>query len=173
MHFMRTRRWHPRGTALLMVIVILAVLAVVGVGIASRASREGEAASAKRQYDKSVSCADAAREMLMGQFNAYGVSPTMLTLNQTVEDRQLASGHYDQHSVTSGAFDNLAVTSVVATSGAAAVSTFGVTDVSNRIVRAGLGGQLYRMTVVCSARPSTTGGTPRQNEVEFFVRFGL
>jgi hypothetical protein len=160
---MTTRRPHPQGTALLMVVVILAILAVVGVGIASRASREGESASAKRQYDKSVSCADAARELLMGQFNAYGVSPTMLTLSQQVEDRTLASGHYD----------SLGITSVVATSGAAAVSTFGVSDVSNRIVRAGLGGQLYRMTVVCRAAPTTNGGTPRQNEVEFLVRFGL
>jgi hypothetical protein len=157
------QRFQPRGSALLLVVIILGILAMVGLGIVSRASHEGDAVAAKRQYDKSVSCADAARDMLMGKFSAYGISPTELTLNSRVEDKTLASGHYD----------NLAVKSVVATAGSSAQSTFGVSDVSNKIIRAGLGGQLYRMTVVCSGPASVPGGALRQNEVEFLVRFGL
>ena len=44
---------------------------------------------------------------------------------------------------------------------------------SNRIGRMGMGGQLYRMTVVCSAVATARHGGTRQNEVEYLVRFGL
>jgi hypothetical protein len=40
---------------------------------------------------------------------------------------------------------------------------------SNRIARVGMGGQLYRVLVVCS---SSSAGS-HQNEVEYLVRFGL
>ena len=45
----------------------------------------------------------------------------------------------------------------------------GVMDIVNRTRAATLGGQMYRMTVVCSDSASAT----RQSEVEFLVRFGL
>jgi hypothetical protein len=146
-----------RGNSLLFVVIMLAVLAVVGLAVIARANAEADGASAKRQYDRSVACADAAREMLNAQFRLYGVAPISLTLNTTLDQKTLSSGHYD----------NINVTSVVAATGSTSGS-MGVSDMSNRIVRSALGGQLYRMTVVCSS-----AGLARQAEVEFLVKFGL
>lgn len=150
-------RHTPRGSALLFVVIMLAVLAVVGLAIITQANSEADGSAAKRQYDRSVACADAAREMLNAQFRLYGVAPVSLTLNTQVDGKQLASGHYN----------NVNVTSVVAATGATSGS-MGISDMSNRIVRSALGGQLYRMTVVCSSAGST-----RQSEIEFLVKFGL
>ena len=47
-------------------------------------------------------------------------------------------------------------------------------DVSNRIARMGMGGQFYRITVVCGVGGAADGGiSGRQTEVEYLVRFGL
>jgi hypothetical protein len=150
-----------RGSALLLVMVLLAILSVIGVMVINRSTSEALSAQAKARFDKSVSCADAARELLVSQFRTYGTSPTLLTLDRTIEDKRLASGHYD----------NIAVTSVVATSGASQAN-IGVSDISNRVARTKLGGQMYRMTVVC-ASTGADGGPTRQNEVEYLVRFGI
>ncbi|MBF5042812.1 hypothetical protein FGE12_10445 [Aggregicoccus sp. 17bor-14] len=156
-----------RGSALLLAVMLVLVLAIVGLAIANRASSEGESVSAKRHHDASVSCADTARELLMSKFSAYGASPTQVTLSESVNDHTLATGHYDLSGAT--------VTSVVAVTSGSAQSQIGVSDVSNRIAKAGLGGQVYRMTVVCSssAPGSTADGGFRQSEVEYLVRFGL
>jgi Tfp pilus assembly protein PilX len=151
------KRSSTRGTALLFVVIMLAVLAVVGLAVITQANSEADGSSAKRQYDRSVACADAAREMLNSQFRLYGSAPTTLTLNTTLDQKQMSSGHYD----------NLAVTSVTPVTGSNSGS-MGVSDMSNRIVRSSLGGQLYRMTVVCSS-----AGNARQSEIEFVVKFGL
>ena len=146
-----------RGSSLLFVVVILAILAIVGIAIVTRASREGDASVAKRQYDKSVACAEGARELLLSQFRVFGLSPLSLVLNTPVDDKTMATGHYD----------SIAVTSVTPASGATS-NSMDVSDVANKITSATLGGQLYRMTVVCAS-----AGNTRQSEVEFLVRFGL
>jgi Tfp pilus assembly protein PilX len=152
-----------RGSALLLAVMLVLILSVVGLAIANRAANEGDSVAAKRHHDASVSCADAARELLMSQFTAFGTSPTEMVLNSVVSDRTLRTGHYDQVNVTS----------VVAESGVAQAN-FGVSDVSNRIARTGMGGQVYRMTVVCQTGTATAGQpAPRQSEVEYLVRFGL
>ena len=147
----------PRGSALLFVVVLLAILAIVGVALINRAISEGDASVAKRQYDKSVACAEGARALLISQFRIYGTAPTELILDTKVDDKGMRTGHYD----------SIAVTSVVAASGATS-NSLGVSDISNRVAKVSLGGQLYRMTVVCSS-----SGNTRQSEVEFLVRFGL
>ena len=156
---------HPqarqRGSSLLLALMIVAILSIVAFAIIQMGSTEADAVGAKRRYDHAVSCSDAARDLLMSQFKAYSVSPTTLTLNQVVDDQLMATGHYD----------NVAVTSVVAAVGFAS-GLGGASDVSNRISKAGLGGQVYRMTVVCSSSASQDAST-RQSEVEFLVRFGL
>src|SRR5437016_5734624 len=97
-----------RGSALILAIVIILILGVVGLAIVSRSTTEMDSVLAKRHYDKGVSCADAARDYLMGQFRAYGTTPTQITLNSTIDDERMTTGHYD----------NLAVTSVVTSTGA-------------------------------------------------------
>jgi hypothetical protein len=150
-----------RGSSLLLALMIVAILTIVAFAIVQMGSTEADAVGAKRRYDHAVSCSDAARDLLMSQFKAYNVTPTSLTLNQVIDDQIMASGHYD----------NLAVTSVVAAAGFGS-GMGGASDVSNRIARAGLGGQVYRMTVVCTSS-ALLDASSRQSEVEFLVRFGL
>lgn len=153
-------RGRQRGSSLLLALMIVAILTVVAFAIVQMGSTEADAVGAKRRYDHAVSCSDAARDLLMSQFRAYNISPTSLTMNQVVDDQVMASGHYD----------NLAVTSVVPATGFGS-GVGGASDVSNRIAASGLGGQVYRMTVVCGS--SQTDASSRQSEVEFLVRFGL
>jgi Tfp pilus assembly protein PilX len=160
--FLAGQRRQQRGSALLMAVIVVLVLGVIGLGIVSRAGRETETVAAKRKADESVSCAEAARELLMSQFSAYGASPVELTLNRKMDSKTLASGHYG----------SVAVKSVTASTGASQ-SSFGVSDVSNRLGRVGMGGQVYRMTVVCQSAAPAGGSTPRESEVEYLVRFGL
>lgn len=154
----RRRKPGERGASLVVTTVLLVVLSLLAVALVKRASTESESASAKRHYDQMVSCAEGARQMLFGQFSAFGVSMTELTLNTTMGGKQHASGHYD-------AFD---VKSVEQAEGVRAGGA-GLSDSANRIVKSSLGGVPYRVTVVCrdSNQPS------RQSEVEFLVRFGL
>jgi len=156
---------HPkacqRGSSLLLALMIVAILTIVAFAIVQMGSTEADAVGAKRRYDHAVSCSDAARDFLMSQFRTYSMLPTSLTLSQVVDDQVMASGHYD----------NLAVTSVAAAAGFTG-GLGGASDISNRIARSGLGGQVYRMTVVCTSSANLDASS-RQSEVEFLVRFGL
>jgi type II secretory pathway pseudopilin PulG len=160
-HALHKRGSSQRGAALLLVVVVIAVLAIVAFAVIQSGSNENDAVAAKRHYDQGVTCADAAREMLLSQFRTYGASPTSLTLDETVGGQRMTTGH----------FDNLAITSVSAASGYSN-NGLGASDISNRIVKQGLGGTVYRMTVVCSSPLPNDAGT-RQSEVEFVAKFGL
>ena len=48
----------------------------------------------------------------------------------------------------------------------------GARCVAAACLRLGLGGQVYRMTVVCTSSANLDASS-RQSEVEFLVRFGL
>jgi len=152
------RKRNDRGSALLISVILVLLMAVVGLALVSRSTSEVDAVGAKRNYDVAVSCADGAREMLMSSFTTFGASPTSLSLDKTVGDKRLTTGHYD----------SFALQSVVATAGSG-TGAVGATDIVNRTSRARLGGQVYRMTVVCTDSTAPT----RQSEVEFVVRFGL
>jgi hypothetical protein len=150
---------HDRGSALIVSMILMVVLAVVGIALVNRTSREVDAVASKRHWDRAMSCAEGARQMLMSQFRAYGVGLTSLSLQKTVGDQQYASGHYD----------NFNVTSVKEAGGTPGGSVGG--DFSNRIFAGGkgLGSKGWRMTVVCSDASAPT----HQQEVEFLVNFGF
>jgi hypothetical protein len=147
-----------RGSALLVAIILVGVMAIVALALITRTNNEMEAVSSKRHYDVAVECADGARQMLMSSFRTFGLSPASLTLDTNVNDKRYSSGHYD----------TFAVQSITAATGTP-IGSAGVTDIVNRTRGATLGGQMYRMTVVCSDSASAT----RQSEVEYLVRFGL
>jgi hypothetical protein len=155
---MVSRPTSDRGSALLIAIILVAVMAIVGLALVNRTTNEIDAVSAKRHYDVAISCADGARQMLMSSFRTFGTPPASLTLDKTVGDKRLASGHYD----------TFALQSVIPATGAV-TGAVGVSDIVNRTTRTRLGGQVYRMTVVCTDSAAAT----RQSEVEFLVRFGL
>jgi hypothetical protein len=152
------RTTNDRGSALLVAIILVGVMAIVALALITRTNNEMEAVSSKRHYDVAVECADGARQMLMSSFRTFGLPPASLTLDKTVNDKRYSSGHYD----------TFAVQTVAAATGVSTGSV-GVSDIVNRTRGATLGGQMYRMTVVCTDSASAT----RQSEVEFLVRFGL
>jgi Tfp pilus assembly protein PilX len=149
-------RRQQRGAALLVALILVAVFALVALTLVTRATTEVDAVGAKRKYDRSVSCAEAGRQMLLSQFRVFGLDPTSLVLSTHVDDMNVYTGHYD----------NFAIRSVVAAT-AAQASSIGVSDSANRLM-AQLGGTAYRFTVVCADSRSS-----HQAEVEFQVRFGL
>lgn len=163
MHGLKARHHRVYGLSMLVVLILIVVLTLVAFAVISMASKEVDAVGAKRRFDKGVSCAESARNLLLSQFRIYGSAPTSLVLNTPIDDRVLATGH----------FDNVAVTSVTNASSSSAITTLGATDMSNRITRRGLGGQLYRITVVCSKANASGAPTGEQNEVEYLVRFGM
>jgi hypothetical protein len=149
----------PRGGALLNVLIVVSVLSVIGLAFLKKSSNDGGASAAQRAALRSATCAEAGRELLLSQFRAYGTTPTQLTLNTSINDQTVSTGHYNQ----------FAIKSVTAVTGVSSSGGLGASDMSNRIARVGMGGQLYRVLVVCS---SSAAGS-HQNEVEYLVRFGL
>lgn len=91
----------PRGSALLMVTVLLAVLAVIGVAAATLGSQERINASAKGTRDRMAACANAARLVIWAELARFGsanirnaIAAGAVTLsNGTV---LAAPAHYEQ-----------------------------------------------------------------------------
>jgi len=147
-----------RGGALLNVLIVVSVLSVIGLAFLTKGRNDNGASAAQRAALRAATCAEAGRELLLSQFRAYGTTPTQLTLNTAINDQTVSTGHYNQ----------FAIKSITAVSGVSS-GGLGVSDMSNRIARVSMGGQLYRVLVVCS---SSSAGS-HQNEVEYLVRFGL
>jgi len=156
---MRPAAKHDRGSALIVAMILMIVLAVVGLAVVKRTGREVDAVASKRHWDRAMSCAEGARQMLLSQFRTFGVALGSLQLQRQVGDQTYASGHYDNFNVSS-------VVEAGGTPGGIVGS-----DAANRITRrsGGLGGKGYRFTVVCSDSANTT----HQQEVEFLVNFGF
>src|SRR5262249_13470905 len=144
--------------SLLNALIVVAVLSLTGLAFLQKGSNDSYASSAQRAAMRSATCAEAGRELLLSQFRAYGTTPTQLTLNTSINDQNVSTAHYNQFAIKS-------ITAVTGTSS----TGMGVSDMSNRIARADMGGQLYRVLVVCNSRASRS----HQNEVEYLVRFGL
>src|SRR3989442_12343476 len=94
-------RKHDRGSALIVSMILMIVLAVVGIALVNRTTREVDAVASKRHWDRSMSCAEGARQMLMSQFRAYGVNLVNLQMQKQIGDQQYASGHYDNFNAPS------------------------------------------------------------------------
>jgi|SRR5438477_4995722 len=160
-------RKRQSGSALIIAMILMVVLAVVGLAIVNRTTSEVDAVASKRHYDRSLACAEGARQMLLSQFRAYGVNLSTIKLVKQgttdqpviVGDQRYASGHYGDWLVAS-------VSDAAGTPGGIVGS-----DAANRITRrsGGLGGKGYRFTVVCRDDAAPT----HQMEVEFLVNFGF
>ncbi len=103
----------PRGSTLILVVVLLAVLAAIGVAAVSLGSQERTNAAAKGKRDAVSACAHAARMALWAEIGKH--SSGFLSSVDPVSDIVLADGtslrapaHY-----TSAGTDGVAVTSLV------------------------------------------------------------
>src|SRR2546421_11497005 len=131
------QRRHDRGSALIVSMILMIVLAVVGVALVNRTTREVDAVASKRHWDRSMSCVEGAREMLLSQFRTYGVNLVNLQIQKQVGDQQYTTGHYDNFNVTS-------ISEAGGTPGGA-----GGGDAAHRITQParGLGGKGHRLTL--------------------------
>jgi hypothetical protein len=150
-----------RGAALIIAMVLVAVLAVVALALIRRSNNEMDAIGGKRNYDRSVSCAEAGRQMLLSQFRVFGLDPTSIVLNTHAGNLNVYTGHYDQFAIQT-------VKAVAKGAGAGVNGTGASIDFANRLTGTGLGGTVYRFNVVCA-----DSNNDHQSEVEFEVRFGL
>jgi hypothetical protein len=152
--------------------IVVIVIAVLGVAMIRFAARELAGATAARQNDALVSCAEAGRQLILSQFRSTTISPASLTalnvpLSGAGGTARVVGGHVDS---------NVQVQQVVVLPG----TTFGVSrnqvrDLTNVIAGAGqLGGTPYRVIVHCQDHGTAADATSgRQLEVEFGLKFGL
>jgi Tfp pilus assembly protein PilX len=157
-----------RGAALVIAIIVVLVVTVIGLGVLRIGTREVVGASADARHKALVSCAEAARQLLTGQFHALGLQPTELTaLNVALDGASTLAvgGHYDTSGVTLDQVSYLPET-------AFGPSTR-VRDITNVVAVGGQGGKPLKVVVHCQQGGSGTPDSGRQLEVEFGVRFGL
>jgi hypothetical protein len=161
---MRSAR--SRGYVMLIVVVSLAVLAAL-VAIAIRFTGGNRlAATAQARQDKTASCAEAARRYLLSQLQISNI--TSLTLDSTLPNAvvtgqrtQFKTAHYGFATEGAHPVSQLGAASV-------AMNNKNVRDVSNVVIGANLGGQFYRVVVMCHEP-----GSGDETEVEFVFRYGL
>ena len=71
---MRPSQASPRGSTLLVTVILLAVLTAAGVAAVVLASQDRDNASAQAKYQKLVECAGAAQSMIWAQLARYGTN---------------------------------------------------------------------------------------------------
>lgn len=167
-----------RGSALLAALIVIAVLAVVTVATFQMASiSKGQAARDARTLTAS-SCAETARQYLLGRLRVFGLDPTTLTLDQTITvdngSRRIFTGHARPSQLGGDGFQhpigNVAVITSVQALPAQLVGNGGsrTRDISNMVVPgATLGGRSYRAVVAC------TDPMAGDVELEFTFKYGL
>lgn len=156
-----------RGSALVIALILVTVLSLVGLALVKRANSEIDAVSAKRHYDMTASCAEAARQLVMSKFAQAGANMGTLGLQITLGQLNLYTGHYSLPDGGSGFVPDGGVLPLMSTGGGA--TSGGATDVANKIQKVNFGTTPYRVTVVCQDANNVT----RQTEVEFVINYGL
>lgn len=156
-----------RGSAILLAIIVVFVVAAIAAGVLRYTSRELAGATAGRQADALVACAEAGRQLLMSQFRSVGIPPTQLQAVNVPLDAntggatRVQGGHIDE--------TNVQITQVtvlpMGSFGSERKHTRDITNIAFPSLSP-LGGTPYRLLVHCNDRG-------RQLEVEFGVRFGL
>ena len=165
-HHLDTR---PRGSTLLLVVILLGVLAVIGVAAVSLGSQERTNASAKGKRDAVAACANAARMALWAELARYGSA--YLTSSNPVGEIVLPDGttlaapaHY-----ASAGSDALPVVKIVRTHRVVRSAAAKTADLTNRMeaAQSQLGGTAY--TVVARCRDAKG----REDEIEFTTVLAL
>jgi type II secretory pathway pseudopilin PulG len=171
----RSRR-RQRGAALILAVIVIMLAAVIGVGVLRIGQREVAGASAAARRQALVSCAEAARQLLVSQLHALGADPTTLTalnlpLDGTAGGTARAVGGHIGEDPT--APTQVQVTQITKLPPSAFGPPSAVSDLSNVIVNSSVGGNPYKVTAHCVDHGDGTPAGGRQLEIEFGVRFGL
>lgn len=173
---MRIPKATPRGSVLLLVIVLLVVMSVLTLAVIGFSGQERGATAAFRSGEELTACADAGRMYLLSQFRLFGQAPEQLAPTNSRLDvanqpdcgpgtptaanaRCVRSGHIGQLPTVSGV--RLLPSTTYGRSQAAR-------DLTNVIAPAGsLGGRNYQVIVHC------IDDRGAESEVEFTLRFGI
>ncbi len=160
----------PRGSALLLAMIVVLTITIIAIGVVRFAASEVAGATAGARQQALASCAEAGRQLLMSRFHALGLAPTALqALNVPIDGsggQTLAvGGHID----TSG----VQVSQVTYLPGNAFGPSQSVASADWRIMVNGQGGRPVKVVVHCQDHGDGTPASGRQLEVEFGVRFGL
>src|SRR5258708_38392333 len=83
-----------RGSALVVTLILITILSIVALALVKRSTNEIEAVSAKRHYDATASCAEAARNLVISKFATAGANIANLGLQGTVGDKTFFPRHY-------------------------------------------------------------------------------
>lgn len=165
--FHRSALRRQRGSAMVLVVIILAVLAMLGAAALRLAQQEAVNVSRRIDYQVLASCAEAAQKRVWADIAKYGTNASPL-LKPTIipgANTRLVIGHFDNDitDVTSVTFaDGLTPVPKDAMSG-------GIDDnnLTNTIATSRGGGSPYMLTAHCTDKRG------RQYEVELLVKFGL
>lgn len=173
-------RRQERGSALLAALIVIAILAVVTVATLQLSSISKVQATRDARTMMSASCADTARQYLLGRLRLFGLDPTSIKLDQTIQIDNSSSRHlFTGHARQPGTPDNegfirpigtdLAITTVRALPSQFVGGTGAKNrDISNMIVPGStLGGRSYRAVVTC------TDPKAGDVELEFTFKYGL
>lgn len=169
----------PRGSALLAALIVIGVLALVTVATYRLAGISRQQAARDSHTLSGSSCAETARQYLLGRLRVFGLDPTTLTLDKTIvvegsDTRRIFTGHARP---TRAGLDGMmrpvgsvAVVNTVQALPNQLVGNAGARnrDISNVIVPSPtLGGRNYRVVVSC------TDPTAGDMELEFTFKYGL
>jgi hypothetical protein len=151
-------------------LILITILSIVALALVKRSTSEIDSVSAKRHYDATASCAEAARNLVVSKFANAGATIPNLALNVTIGDKTFFTGHYSTTLPDGGLSGYVADGGVLALQpGGGGGSSGGASDTANKINRLNFGTTPYRVTVVCQDANNVT----RQTEVEFTVNYGL
>lgn len=171
-------RRNQRGSALLAALMVIAVLAVVTLASFELASMSKSQSARDSRKLMGASCAETARQYLLGRLRVFGLDPTTLTLDQTITldrgTRRIFTGHARTSQMGFDGFQhpvgNVAVITSVQALPAQLVGNSGARnrDISNMVVPgSALGGRDYRAVVTC------TDPMAGDQELEFTFKYGL
>lgn len=156
----------PRGSSLLMVVIILGVLALLAAAALQIAEAQSVTVNKQISYERLLSCAEAAQKKLWAEYAQYGatltnVFPTVVPGTNTL----LQIGHYEANpgAAVSVVFDDKTFKPLDPN-----VASGGLREMDQtNTFRSGLLGQPYQVFAHC------VDDRGRQYEVELLVRFGL
>lgn len=167
----------PRGSALMVAVVVVLVLSVLGVGLVRLATSETAGALAGARREALAQCADAARQLLMSKFHTLGMNPLRIAalnvpLDGTGGRTRAVGGHID--STPGPGTLGVDIGQVTYLPDNATGQQKWPDETNKIVVLGGAGGRPMKVTVHCKDHGDDADPTSgRQLEIEFGVVFGL
>lgn len=160
----------PRGSALIVAVIVVLVMSVLAVGMIRYASAEVAGAQGGAKREALLQCSEAARTLLLSKLHYLGLNPNAIEaldapLDGTGGTMRALGGHIDTVNVSIGQITMLPDKSI----GALAAPS----EIGNMVPLTKIGGTPYRVVVHCQLNGDGTATSGQQLELEYALRFGL